>query len=149
MSEAPIVLEIDKEHFTVRLYEDILKIDLKGSVKNEIEEVLENKPALKETVGALLGIFAPLHIRLRHIDSVHILIDEDRKRNTGRVKLILPHSRDVVIPLEPKEAVKFVDKINVLIPREKQREIELNLASLEAKKELADKRVGKSVTSRK
>ena len=36
MSEA--ILEVDGPHFTVRLYENLLKIDLKGSLKNEIEE---------------------------------------------------------------------------------------------------------------
>jgi hypothetical protein len=49
MVEKNVILEFDKPHFTVRLYDYMLKIDLKGTFKNEVEEVLENKPILKET----------------------------------------------------------------------------------------------------
>ena len=72
MPEAIPVLEVDRLHFTIRLYENLLKIDLKGSFKNEIEEALENKPVLKETIGSVLSVFVPLHIRLSDIDSVHM-----------------------------------------------------------------------------
>jgi hypothetical protein len=61
-------LNVENPHFIVRLYENLLRIDLKGSFKNEVEEALENKPVLKETIGGLLGIFVPLHIRLSDID---------------------------------------------------------------------------------
>jgi len=40
-SKAPLVLEIDKPHFIVRLFTNVLKVDLKGGAKNEIEEALE------------------------------------------------------------------------------------------------------------
>jgi hypothetical protein len=39
---ANTVLEVENPHFTIALFEDLLKIPLKGSFKNEIEEVLEN-----------------------------------------------------------------------------------------------------------
>jgi hypothetical protein len=117
MSETTVVLEIDKPHFTVRLHENMLKIDLKGTVKNEIEEALENKPILKETIGSILGIFVPLHIRLSDIGSVHM--DE-----TGKVKINLPRHRDIVIPLEPKDAKRLVDKLNQLIPNARMQELE-------------------------
>ena len=117
MPEKTVVLEIDKPHFTVRLYESLLKIDLKGSAKNEIEEALENKPILRETIGGILSIFAPLHVRLSHIDSAQM-------DKTGKVKLILPLHRDIVIPLEPKDAKRLVDKLNQLIPEEKKKELE-------------------------
>ena len=87
MPRAIKVLEVENPHFKIRLYEDLLKIDLKGSFKNEIEEALENKPVLKETLGSILGIFVPLHIRISDIDSVHM--DE-----TGKIKVSLPHHRD-------------------------------------------------------
>ena len=90
------VLEVENPHFTIRLYEDLLKIDLKGSFKNEIEEALENKPVLKETIGRILGIFVPLHIRVSEIDSVNM--DE-----TGKITMRLSHHRNIVIPLERKE----------------------------------------------
>jgi 50S ribosomal subunit-associated GTPase HflX len=110
MPRAIKVLEVENPHFTIRLYEDLLKIDLKGSFKNEIEEALENKPVLKETIGRILGIFVPLHIRVSEIDSVHM--DE-----TGKITVSLPHHRNIVIPLERKEnAEKLVEKLDQLIP---------------------------------
>jgi len=117
MSETTVILEIDKPHFTIRLYKNMLKIDLKGTLKNEIEEALENKPGLRETLGHILGIFAPLHIRLCDIDEV-------KMEKTGNVKIVLPHHRDVVIPLETRYAKKLVDKLNELIPEEKEKELE-------------------------
>jgi hypothetical protein len=116
MPETTVVLEIDKSHFTVRLYENLLKIDLKATVRNEIEEALENKPVLKETIGKLLGTFIPLHVRLSDIDSVHM--DE-----TGKIKINLPHHRDIAIPLELKDAKRLVDKLNQLIPKAKEKEL--------------------------
>ena len=38
MPAANTVLEVEDPHFTIRLYEGLLKIDLKGSFKNELEE---------------------------------------------------------------------------------------------------------------
>ena len=116
MSET-LVLEIDKPHFTVKLYENVLKIDLKEGARNEILEALENKPVLKETMGSLLGVFVPLHVRLSHIESVQIL-------DSGKVKLTLPFQRDVVIELDQKEAQELADKLNELIPAEKEKEIQ-------------------------
>jgi hypothetical protein len=117
MSRTKLVLKIDKPHFTIELHENLLAIDLKGSVKNDIEEALENKPLLKETIGSILGIFVPLHLRLSHIDSVH-------KDETGKVTIKLHLHRDIVLPLEPSEADKLVDKLNQLIPEEKKKALE-------------------------
>lgn len=117
MPETTVVLEIDKPHFTVRLYENLLKMDLKATVRNEIEEALENKPILKETIGELLGIFVPLHVRLSDIDSVHM--DE-----TGKVKINLARHRDIAIPLELKDAKKLVGKLNQLVPKAKEKELD-------------------------
>jgi len=113
--KAPI-LEIAKRHFTVRLFSNMLRVDLKGGLKNEFEEALENKPILKETLGHILSIFVPLHIRLCDIDSVHV--DE-----TGKIKIVLPRHKDVTIPLKPDEARKLESKLNELIPEEKRREL--------------------------
>ena len=93
MPKTITVLEVDDPHFTIRLSNNLLKIDLKGSFKNELEEALENKPVLKETIGRMLGIFVPLHIRVSDIDSVHM--DE-----TGKINVSLPHHRNIIIPLE-------------------------------------------------
>jgi hypothetical protein len=118
MPEATAVLEIDRPHFTIRLYEHILLIDLKGSFKNEIEEALENKPILRETFGGIFGIFVPLHIRLKDIDSVNV--DE-----TGKVKINLPHHRNIDIPLEREDGERLVEKLNQLISEARQKDFEL------------------------
>ena len=129
MAQTSVVLEVEDPHFTIRLYKDLLKIDLKGSFKNEIEEALENKPVLKETIGRLLGIFVPLHIPINDIDSVHM--DE-----TGKIKVYLSHHRSIVIPLERKDdAKKLVEKLNQLISRLETEKIQENKAKRKAKKE--------------
>lgn len=117
MSEAAAVMEFETQHFTVRLDENLLKIDLRGSLKDEIIEAFENKPILKETVGGILGIFVPLHIRLTDIESVRV-------NETGKVKVDLPHRRDILIPLGRKDSEKLVDKLNELVPKAKKKEWE-------------------------
>jgi hypothetical protein len=117
MPEPLAVFEVKEPRITVRLYENLLKIDLRGSFKNEIEEALENKPVLKETFGNILGMFVPLHIRLSDIDSVHM--DE-----TGKIKVKLSLHRNIVIPLERKDAEKLVQKLNQLIAITKKKNLE-------------------------
>jgi hypothetical protein len=117
MSETELVLEIDHPHFIIRVTKDQLNIDVKGNVKNEIEEALENTPGLRETFGRILGVFVPLHIRLFEIDSVNV-------EKTGEVRIALHHRSDANIPLQPEEAEKLVSKLNQLIPEAKQREME-------------------------
>ena len=115
MSQAKAILEIDGPHFTLRVYENWLWIDLKGNTKNDIVEALENKPVLKQSIGNILDIFAPLHIHLSDIDSVHL-------DKAGKVKLVLPRHRDVTIPLTTNEAKTLVDTLNPLIAKEKEKE---------------------------
>jgi hypothetical protein len=117
MPEATGILEFETQHFTVRLDENVLKIDLKGSLKNDIEEALESKPILKETIGGILSVFVPLHIHLTDIESVRV-------NETGKVKISLPHRRDILIPLELEDAEKLADKLNELIPNAKKKERE-------------------------
>ncbi len=118
MTQPSIFLEVEDPHFTIRLYEDLLKIDLKGSFKNELEEAFENKPVLKETIGRVLGIFVPLHIPISDIDAVHM--DE-----TGKIKVSLSHHRDILIPLEHKEdATKLAEKLNQLVSKAETEKIQ-------------------------
>jgi hypothetical protein len=116
MSKATEVLRIVRPHFTVRVYEDRLRIDLNGSVKNGIEEAFENSPVLKQSIGSILGMFVPLHVHLSDIDSV-------RMDKSGKVVLKRPRHRDVVIPLEPTDAKRLVDKLNQLVPATKKKEL--------------------------
>jgi t-SNARE complex subunit (syntaxin) len=129
MPTANTVLEVEDPYFTIRLYEDLLKIDLKGNFKNEIEEALENKPVLKETIGRVLGIFVPLHIRISDIDSVHM-------DDAGKINVSLSHHRDIVIPLERKEdAEKLVKELNQLISKAETEEIQEIKARRSAERE--------------
>jgi hypothetical protein len=114
MSDADLVLEIDHPHFIIRVTHDLLKIDVKGNVKNEIEEALENDQGLRETIGRILSVFVPLHIHLADIDSV-------KMDKTGEVKIALHHRRDANIPLGAEEAEKLVNMLNQLIPEAKER----------------------------
>ena len=133
MARSIKVFEVEDPNFTIRLYDDLLKIDLKGSFKNEIEEALENKPVLKETIGRILGIFVPLHIRVSDIDSVHL--DE-----TGKINVSLSHHRNIVIPLERKEdAEKLVEKLNQLISNALTVKIKERIAMRRAKRKLKKK----------
>jgi hypothetical protein len=117
MPETTPLLVINKPHLTISVYESMLRMDVKDSVKNDIEEALENTPVLKQTIGSILGIFAPLHVRLSDIDSVNV----DKE---GKVKIKLPRHRDLVLPLGPTDGKKLTDKLNELIPVEKQKELE-------------------------
>jgi len=54
---------------------------------------------------------------LKDIEAVKV--DKD-----GRTKLVIPHHRDITIPLEKDETKKLVDKLNKLIPLAKQKGLE-------------------------
>jgi len=123
------VMQVDDPHFTIKLSDSLLIIDLKGSFKNDLEEAIENKPVLKETIGKVLGIFVPLHIRVSDIDSVHL--DEN-----GKIKVSLPHHRDIVIPLEHKEdAEKLFENLNQLVSKVEAEKIQEIKARRRAEKE--------------
>jgi len=123
------VMVIDKPHFQVKLYKTLLEVDLKKGVKKELEDVLEAKPTLRENLGFIFQTIIPLDVRLRDIESVQV----DKK---GQVKVAIPHRRDVVIPLEPNESRRLVDKMNELIPIEKERAVRELQESEEARKAL-------------
>jgi hypothetical protein len=132
-----VVLEIDNPQFIIRLYEDLLKMEVKGSVKNEIEEALENTPIARETIGNILGLFVPLHVRLSDIDSVSM-------DKTGKVKIVLPRRRDMTIPLGAEEAKKLVDKLNELIPGAKQKELQRLMRKHNLQRIVAEEKVERS-----
>jgi hypothetical protein len=75
------------------------------------------KSSLGQILGRILNMLAPWHARLADIDSA---IADKR----GNVKIVLSHGRNVVVPLEPKEAAKLVNKLNTLVPVEKQKVLE-------------------------
>jgi len=71
MAEKP-VLEIEKPQYTVKLYSNLLEVDLKKGAKKSLREFVEEHEILRATVGVLLETIAPLHLSLRDISKVHV-----------------------------------------------------------------------------
>ena len=128
LKKEELVLFINKPHFEVKLHPDLLEVDLKKGFRKAMEDVLEAKPFLRETLGFVFQSLIPLDVPLHTIDSVKT----DRK---GLVKLRLAGRKDVSIPLEVGEAKKLVDQLNELIPIEKQKEYERIMKLREAENE--------------
>ena len=114
MNDEAIVMTIDKPHFIVRLHPTQLEVDIKDGARQELEKLLEAKPAFRDSVGLLFQNVVPLDVRLRDIRSVGL----DEK---GRVKIDIPRRKDLTIPLDQEESKRLIDKLNELIPPEKER----------------------------
>ena len=114
MAAEDLVMVIDKPHFIVKLHTNLLKVDLKEGIRKELEAVVEAKPILRDSLGLLFQTIIPLDVRLRDIQSASV-------NKKGQVKIAIPHRRDIFIPLEADEAQRLVDKLNELIPMEKER----------------------------
>ena len=117
MAEEDLVLVIDKPNFVVKLYEDLLEVDLKKGVKKEFEDFLEAKPFLRESLGFLFQTVVPLDVPLKDIESATV----DRELYT---KIVVPHQQDLLIPLTPDESEELIDKLNELIPVAKRKDLE-------------------------
>ncbi len=111
------VLEIEKPHFTVKLHEDTLEVDLKEGAKKELEDVVEAHSMLRGSLGVLFQTIIPLDVALHEIERAEV----DKK---GRLKIAIPLRRDIVIPTEPDESKRLVEKLNELIPQAKLKEAE-------------------------
>ncbi len=116
------IMVFRKPHFTVKLHPDLLDVDLNEGLKKELEELIEAKPALRATFGFVFQSVFPLDVRLKDIESATV-------NKKGQVKIVIPHRKDILIPLEAAESKKLVDQLNTLIPIEKAKEIERLLAS--------------------
>jgi hypothetical protein len=133
MTTEDLVMVIDKTHFIVKLHSSKLEVDLKEGVRKHIEDFVEANPHLRDTLGTLFQFAIPLDVPLKDIHSVKL-------DNKGQVKIIIPHRRDLTIPLEQEEAQKLINKLNELIPIEKEREIERVMADAAARREEAERR---------
>jgi hypothetical protein len=129
MTTEDMVMVIDKPHFTVKLHKTLLEVDLKKGIRKELEDVIEATPRLRETLGFLFETIIPLDVPLKDIESVKV----DKK---GQVQIVIPHRRDIHIPLTPDESKRLVEKMNELIPTEKERAMRELQESEKAKKEL-------------
>lgn len=120
MATEDLVMMIDKPLFTVRLHLSLLEVDLKEGIKKELEDFLEATQALRENLGFLFQTIIPLDVPLRNIESAKV----DEK---GQVRIVIPLRRDIIIPLEPEESKLLVEKLNELIPKEKEKFVRLLL----------------------
>ena len=127
-----VVMVFNKPHFTVKLRETTLEVDLKEGIKKELEDILEAKAVLRETIGFLFQTIIPLDVALRDIESVNL----DEKEH---VKITIPARKDIVIPLKSDESKRLVDKMNEMIPIEKGKAIREMQASQEARRALEPK----------
>ena len=82
-----------------------------------MEKALDSRATIRENIGFLFQNIIPLDVPLRNIDSVEV----DEK---GQVKIVIPLRKDLHIPLAPNEAEKLAEKMNELIPIEKEKMIE-------------------------
>ncbi len=128
MTKKDPLLVFNKPHFLVKLHRDLLEVDLKEGAKKELEELAEARPILRDSLGWIFQTMIPLDVRLHEIEKVEM--DHD-----GKVSLKIPHRRDVSIPLERSESERLVEKLNELIPADKERMIQHRLAEAAAERE--------------
>jgi hypothetical protein len=133
MTTEDIVMVIDKPHFIVKLHTTLLQVNLKEGIRKELEDVIEAKPILRDSLGLLFQTIIPLDVHLKDIQCASV-------NKKGQVKIAIPLRRDIVIPLEPNESKSLVEKLNELIPIEKERAIRDQQESERAEKEFEPKR---------
>jgi hypothetical protein len=119
---------LDKPHFQVKLQSDLLKVDLKDGALRELEKLCEARPALRDTLGWMFQTIIPLDVHLWEIEKVTV-------EPSGKVNIRIPHRKDIHIPLEPPEAERLVEKMNELIPIEKERRVERQRAEQAAERD--------------
>jgi hypothetical protein len=98
----------------VKLHSDILEVDLKEGVRKELEALAEARPFLRDSLGWMFQSIIPLDVHLYEIEEVKT----DKK---GQLQIKIPGRRDIHIPLEPHEATQLTEKMNELIPPEKEK----------------------------
>ena len=123
-----IVLFIDKPHFQVKLHSDVLEVDLKEGFRKELEDLAEARPFLRDSLGWIFQTIIPLDVHLYQIE-------ECKTDNKGQLQIKIPGRRDIHIPLEPQEARQLVDKLNELIPPEKEKALRRLQAAHQAERE--------------
>jgi len=129
MTSEDVVMVIDKPYFKVKLHKTLVEVDLKEGARKELEDVLEARPVLRENLGFIFQTIIPLDVPLKDIESVR----QDKK---GQVKIAIPLRKDIVIPLEPKESKRLIEKMNELITIEKDRAIRESQESEKARRAL-------------
>jgi len=136
MGTKDVVMVIRKPHFTVKLHKTLLEVDLKEGLKKKLEDIVEANPILRESFGLLFQTIIPLDLPLRDIDSVKM----DKKQ---QVKITVPHRRDIIIPLTPAESKRLIEKMNELIPIEKEKVVR-ELSEAEKAREILEPKIAEA-----
>lgn len=142
MTDEDLIIEIEKPHFVVKLRKTLLEVDLKEGVKKKLEAFVESSPKLRESLGLLFQTIVPIDVQLRDIASVSL----DKK---GRVKVSIPSRRDIVIPLDAAEAERLINRLNELIPQEKERWLKDKAEAEKVEREIDFKRMMAQKASQK
>ncbi|UCB60095.1 MAG: hypothetical protein JSW72_08285 [Candidatus Bathyarchaeota archaeon] len=121
MMTEDLVVTVDHPHFIVKLYRNRLEVDLKEGIKKKLEKAIEANPVLKGSFGFLAQTIIPIDVGLKDVESVEL----DGKK---RVKVVIPHRKDITIPVEPGKSEKLIRKMRELIQIEKQKERKRMLA---------------------
>jgi hypothetical protein len=124
MAEKDLVLVIDKPHFIVKLHRDLLEVDLKKGAKKKLEDFLESKPSLRDSLGTLFQTVVPLDVPLKDIETAttdrelypHVLA-----QGWAQAKIVIRNRKDLHIPLTLDESEKLIAKLNELIPKAKKK----------------------------
>ena len=114
MTSDDVVTLIEKPHFKVTLHPRLLKVDLTEGVRRELEDIVESREVLRHTVGFLFQTMIPLDVPLKNIESTGL----DEK---GRVKIVIPHRRDLTIPLPREESKAFLTRLDETVALERAR----------------------------
>jgi len=131
MESDELIMAFDKPHFSVKLYETLLKVDFKEGARKRLESFVESNPHLRESLGLLFQMVVPLDVPIKNIETARI-------SEEGKVQIVIPHRRDLHFILEKDEAEKLVDKLNELIPVEKAKEAERIMTSSKVERESAE-----------
>jgi len=113
MTTEDVVMLIDKPHLIVKLHKRLLEVDFKKGMRKELEDVLEAKPKLRQSLGFLFQTVIPLDVAIKDIESVKV-------DKNGQVKIVIPSRRDITIPLTEEESRNFVSKLKELMAIEKR-----------------------------
>ncbi len=136
MSEKDVVMKISTPTFLVKLHPTHLEVDLQKGTRKKLEDAIEAHASLRDSLGFLLQYVVHLDVALKDIEKVEL----DKKKH---VRIVIPHRRDITIPIEEKEAIRLINELNGLIPQEKRREIDRLNREYETRRQL--QREGKTV----
>jgi len=114
MTTDGILMIIEKPHLRVKLHPRLLEVDLTDGLRKDLEDLAESRQAVRETLGFLFQTIIPLDVPLREIQSTGL----DEK---GRVRIVIPHRRDLHIPLAAEESRALLAKLDEAMSAERTR----------------------------